>query len=212
MLIAPPPKENSRPRFVVTLFGTEKLIEVQCVKHDDVSEILRGFGLSWSRPSQTWQREIDKCAGPAADRLAEIGVSLLLNQFHVELPDEAGTKIIDRSWEVEHKRWVNVCLKGNFVFRWERNGSIYYQIKKIPGAKYENQRIYVPADMYEYVSDFAEANNFRFTNPAKNRLEELKNSLPLAISISAELLAPKPPVPVVVEVPTVEEVYSEFAD
>lgn len=215
MLLAPPPPTSGpgRPRFIVTLSATDKVIEASSVKDEEVRLIMREYGLAFSRHSMAWQRELDNCSGPAADRLAELATALLSKQFHVELPEEAVKKIVDRSWEVEHKRWVNVSVDGkSFMFRWEDGGSIYYKIKALPGAKYGNRRISVPLEMYEYVEDFAEQNDFRFTNPAKAKLEELKSSLPIVLSISAELLAPKPPVPVVVEVPTVEEVYSEFAD
>lgn len=195
MLLSPPPNENyPHPKPVVGLAADGSTLLIKAIKDDELRLLMYELGFSWNKLEKAWTRVLDACSGPPIDRMAEVAVTLLSAHFMVEVADEVVSKITGRSWEPECKRWVNVTQKGDeFAIRWERNGGIYHQIKRLPGAKYRDSRVFVPAASYEYVEDFAEANGFRFTEAAKNLVEAQKKATTAALVLSLDLLSPIPP-------------------
>ena len=120
-----------------------------------------------------WERNLSELTGTAENRAAELGNKLLSSGFTVQFPSEASKNMaILGDFEPECYRWVQYSkdLSKLFVKWWEKNDSLYYSSKKLPGAKWYRGSMLVSPEFYKEVLDFAETWGFKLTKAAQRAI------------------------------------------
>jgi len=160
-------------------------------KRDDFRVLVKAQGFTWKYPY--WIREMDSLSGLVIDRAAEIGRLLLAHGFIVAFDDQAiREKVITADYEPECRRWVLVG-KGNyagwFKLFWRRSEDCYHEAKKLTGSCYVSPCVMVSPEHYEEVIDFAELNQFRFSDEAVELAQQAHRQRLDALVIDIEMSA-----------------------
>lgn len=154
-------------------------------KDDDLRELVRGVGFKWT-DNRCWARTMDQRCGSSHNRMAETAHLLLDAGFRVRVHDDvAREKTISGDFEAEHTRWIGFNARAIlprflndkeprplFNVSWQRDDDVYEAAKALPGAKYANGSIYVPADSAGAIADFAAKYDFRLTPGAQDTVDK----------------------------------------
>ena len=155
---------------IVKIFASEKNISTIYVKDEDFMKIVKELNYKWNG---AWERNLSELTGTAENRAAELGNKLLSSGFTVQFPSEASKNMaILGDFEPECYRWVQYSkdLSKLFVKWWEKNDSLYYSSKKLPGAKWYRGSMLVSPEFYKEVLDFAETWGFKLTKAAQRAI------------------------------------------
>jgi virulence-associated protein VapD len=163
----------------VAIISVEKLTKITVTfdeKRDDFRKIIKGHGFSWG--DGHWYRNINAINGSVADRVAEVGNALLVENFIIRIFDEElRTKAVEGIYEPEHTRWIQKRTsgkyKGCFALVWKRYHEDFYEVaQKIPTSKWSNPSVVVRPEQFEAVLDFANEYDFRLSQGALELVEE----------------------------------------
>lgn len=147
-------------------------------KREDFRELIRfKLGFKWSGTS--WMRQIGQFNGDIADRVAEVGHRLLAAGFPIRIYDpELRQRAIEGQFEPEPRRWIKRATSGPytgwFQIVWPREDNLYGAARRLPGSRYYQGAVYVPAEQYQQVLDFAEVHGFRLSQGAQELAEEAR--------------------------------------
>jgi len=138
-------------------------------KRQDFKELVNDLGYRWDGSS--FFRKLNEYTGSIEDRAAELGCSLLLNEFSVVFSDKIiQNKSTAGEYVQECKRWILVRSKGKykdwFVIRWFWPEDCYQLSRSLDGSIYDKPFVVVPPEAIEEVTDFARINNFCFSTEA----------------------------------------------
>jgi hypothetical protein len=172
-------------------------------RRDDFKEIVRSLGYAWK--NGCWQRTIDTFAGLPADRLVELGHTLLSRGYPVRVFDDVlRARIVSGAFEPEQTRWITKRVSGAyagcFAIQWSRNEDCYAAARKIKSSKYDAPHVIVPAVQFAQVLDFAERYDFRLSTSAKDLARQAQEDK------EKMLVVAKVPVPTREEIPPVGDV------
>ncbi len=172
-LLKPPGKLASRIAATLTTDGNAMRIGY-ADRDEDFREIVKNHGFRWDRAS--WFRLADVYTGTAADRIADVARELLGAGYMCRVMDaEAHAKVLSGDIEEEHWRWVKVNqsgdYKGWFRLEWEWGADIYTAAKSIPGSRYADKVVHVPASAADEVTDFATQYGFLMDDRATAAVE-----------------------------------------
>ncbi|MFV3077501.1 hypothetical protein [Niveispirillum fermenti] len=146
-------------------------------KNEGFIQAMRILGYSWSAP--LWQRT--PFAGEPADLLAESAHHLLASGFAVRLHDPAArAKALSGAFEREGLRWITggtTTHAGRLVVTWPRHDDFYDAARSLPGSRYRDKRVSVPAARFEEVLDFAETHGFRVHKSALILIDKIRAQL-----------------------------------
>jgi hypothetical protein len=146
-------------------------------KNESFIRVMRSLGYSWSAP--LWQRT--PFAGEPADLLAECAHHLLANGFAVRLHDPAArTKALSGAFEREGLRWITggtTTHAGRLVIIWPRHDDFYDAARSLPGSRYKDKRVSVPAARFEEVLDFAQTHGFKIHKSALILIDKVRTQL-----------------------------------
>lgn len=151
-------------------------------KDEDFREIVKGHGFTWGGFDVGWQRACTNYTGSPLDRAAEMGILLLKAGFIICIyDDELKTKIVNKDYKPEHKRWIHAIAKGDhpgwFGISWEHdNEKIYKAARAIGGSRWSRPYVVIPPYQYEAIQDLAEAYNFKMSNGARELIESAKQT------------------------------------
>jgi hypothetical protein len=164
-------------------------------KRDDFGKVVKGMGCIWQRPY--WEREIDKLAGDATERLIEAGHVLLEAGFNVATEtDELRDAIVAGRFAPEIKRWVLVVKSGEhvnwFALKWDKHSNLYDQAVKLTGARYAPPYVVVPPEHYDQVGDFAEVHKMEMSAAAIALTDKVRDLMLSAIVFSSSDYADMP--------------------
>lgn len=143
-------------------------------KLDRFNDLVKALGYRWEWPF--WQRMLSVRSGTPQDRAAELAARLLEAGYCVEAGAEIEQKAVAGDYALEHRRWVLRKIAGqyvgHFVLEWERDADLYHRALRLTGAKYRDGSLIVPGVSYEEVQDFAEMHGFKFSQAARDLVDE----------------------------------------
>lgn len=185
-----------RPSEPITNLVTEIRIKDDLVtaqypeRNEEFRQLLRGLRFSWENGS--WQRKTNEATGTPLDRAAELGIKLLSAGFPIRVYNEDLQKqILSEQYEPECDRWVFIHNDG-FRIWWDRKTEDFYdEARKLPGSRWisEKRSVYVPAEAFRELQDFAGRYQFRFSAKAQARLIEAAQAFEAAMV--ADIKAPE---------------------
>lgn len=165
----------------VEITFTEEYVKLKFERNEEFRLLVKGLGYTWG--SGTWDRKIGETTGDYKDRVAEIGNRLLNAGFPVMILDnEIRGMAINGEYEEECHRWIYARVKGDYkgwlALRWKGyNDSLYKRARSLPGSRWGSPFVLVRVEHYKVVEEFAELQGFRFTNAAKQLIEEYKKAI-----------------------------------
>jgi len=191
------PEEYYYPGFVEIKIKEDKVIALY-EKNEVFRTIVKKLGYNWNGQ---WEKEIKETTGTPEDRAAELGSHLLNAGFAISILDDAvRNNAACGNYEPECKKWIYRRTGTNkLALNWPKGESeeIYKNARKIPASKWDNPSVIVDVSHYEEVEDFAEIYGFKFTESAKNLINQYKieidsvrnvNIQPITESIEADKL------------------------
>lgn len=157
-------------------------IELVSCFDDKLITLVKSLGYSWCRSSHVWKRDINHLAGSIDDRATELGCHLLSSGFTVELPNqEICKKTVNRDYKLEHTQWILVGHgKYDSWFRlwWKRSENDFWNTSRnfLTDNRYDHKTkcICVPSEHYAEIEDFAQINDFKFSDKALELLNLAK--------------------------------------
>lgn len=186
--------EEQKHNLVAEITVTETGIEaIYPEKNEAFYQIVKALGMEWE--NRRWVRECYFKTGPAVDRAAELGNSLLRAGFPVQIMNpEARQKAIDGTFEPEQRKWILSLIDGEYkgwlAISWPREGTNYYTAaRRLEGSRYAKPYVVVPAANYENVLGFAEVHGFSISPGAQKIIDAAR-----AAKESALVTGAKPPV------------------
>lgn len=178
--------ENAKTEVVAEISIKADKISVIFEKNENFREIVKSLGYEWTG---TWERKINKFNGTAEDRAAELGNKLLNAGFPIMIIDNSiRQNAVDGKYEPEQTRWIyirtNGDYKGSLAINWNsRNERIYDAARRIKGSKYDNQSVVVKVEHYKEVEDFAKMFGFKFSDGAREAIEQHKQRFEASILV-----------------------------
>ena len=179
----------------VEIIADEKIVTAAYPRDDDFIEAAKEAGLSWNRRERRWEHKIRITSGRWQDRAAEFGSALLQRGFAVIIWDDAARRMaIDGSFIYRTERWITANLDDElFVAQWERgNDSLYSELRGLPGARYSNKTISIPASQWRALLDVAGSWDFQLSDGAKSLIKKRQELEAAAIIVDPKSPAPKP--------------------
>ena len=142
-------------------------------KSDEFKIIVKAKKYRWN---DGWTRKITKYCGKIEDRIAEIGNDILNAGFPVSIIDpEIREKAVSGEYEEEIDRWImrytGEKYNGYFSIRTDWCRKMYKESRKVIGSVYHNGVVLVSPENWEELKDFAEINDFSFSEGAKELME-----------------------------------------
>lgn len=199
----------------------DNVISVYFPKPLDIfNSTVYSMGYAWK--NGMWRRKIDKFAGTAEDRAAELGHTLLSNGFFVCIFDESVRfKVANGDFEPEQTRWIMKRSKGDsvgwFAIRWGCNEDFYDAARRIEDSRYSAPNVVVPSEQFEQVLDFADRYDFKLSEAAQIAVQEARKAKESMLLVQAksrkQQKAPAPTKnPPVLAVPASVDIDDELRD
>jgi hypothetical protein len=146
-------------------------------KRDDFRDLVKKFRYQWEG---SWCRQFSQSVD-ICDRAAEICNELLIAGFCIQVAnDKVKDRIIAQSFTPEQFKLISKCVSGaysgQFSFAYPKSESDrwYKEINKLNGCRYADGVLYVPSEQFEEVEDFAECNDFGFSEGALSLISKAK--------------------------------------
>lgn len=158
-------------------------ITVKFEKNELFREIVKKLGYSWDG---IWERKIREVNGTVADRAAELGNKLLNKGFPICILDtDIRNNAINGVYESECKRWIYRRKDTTkFAINWTDYSDMYDQARSLPGAKWDRPSMLVDVAHFEVIEEFAELYGFKFTQSARQMIDEHKESIQKVTPVS----------------------------
>lgn len=146
-------------------------------KRDDFRDVVKQrFCYEWT--GWCWSRCFE--AAVVCDRVAEVAHALLLHGFAVQV-DHTGVQelAIAGTFRPEARRLVSLTSSGVysgwFAFEYPKADDLYGELMSLTAARYVDGRVRIPPEHFAEVEDFAEQNDFEFTQEAHEALEQARS-------------------------------------
>lgn len=150
-------------------------------RNDKYIKIMKSLGYWWDRSRRVWYKRINETTGNVEDRVAELGNTLLNEGFPIKLEDaELRERAISGEYEEEHKKWIIKKVyrgTGCFGIIWRTQRDYYDKARSLPSSRWDPPHVVVRLEHYKAVEEFAEFYGFRFTEKAKQSIEDYKKTL-----------------------------------
>lgn len=169
--------EEKETETIAEITYTNKYIKVDFEKNDKFKEIVKELGYYWN---SGWRKDITSTTGRYIDRAAELANNLLAEGFAVRVPNkEIKEKAISGEFEQECTRWIYARVRGDYkgslAIGWRGFDKNLYNIaRKLPKSRWDRNYVIVEIEYYDLVEEFAELYGFKFTDKAKELIEEYK--------------------------------------
>lgn len=167
-------------------------------RNDDFRQLMRGLGFHWD--GVLWVRVLGVTTGDPVDRLAETAHRIIGAGFMARLYDEeARAKAITGEFSPEQTRWLTKTKGGTYDgwvrIQWPRSDDLYRPAKALPGARYKDGFVYVPAGSIQEAADFAEHYGFSLSAGVRQMLEAHTQ----ALAHGTVITDPRPPAAPIVD-------------
>lgn len=164
---------------IVDITVAEGCVSATYRKDDSFREVVKTLSYSWNGGRSAWCLQIGETTGTAQERAAELGNKLLNAGFAIRIQDpDTLRNAIEGNYEPMTHRWIRAQTNSKgFSIAWSYGDDVYWQARKLPGAKYASSRMLVPAREYEAVLDFAEAYGFHLTPDAQRLVDSLMGTV-----------------------------------
>lgn len=171
--------ENLKHPGVVKIVTSENTIRVSYGKDDAFREMIRSLHYRWDSDARAWSRKIGLRAGSVADRVAELGNTLLNAGFAVCILDaDLRERAIRAEYTPECRRWITYIAEcGKLAISWDREDDLYDRARKLHGAKWSSGQMLVPLSSWDEVLDFGEALGFSVSDIAQREIEVYRSRL-----------------------------------
>lgn len=174
--------ETPKTETVAEIRALENAIEIEFPeKRDDFWQIVKKqLHMEWS--GKCWRRKLIAKNGTPQDRAAEAGHRILAAGFSIRIYDEKIRRgAMAGDYAEECSRWVQKRTKGEytgwFVVSWDRQNEDFYTVaRRLPGSKWSNPYVVVPAEQFEEVIDFAQMYGFKLSSGAQELAEAARNT------------------------------------
>jgi len=151
---------------------------------EQFKKLVKSYHFEWLKNRlHRWGRETgnDESALHCA---AEIGHRLVMAGFVVMPPSTAVAQmILNETYIRERRRWVLVSARagsaGWFSLTWPWEDDLYTEARLVSGSFYDpdNHCVIVPPEQYEEVADFAQTNQFSWSDEAIAVYNEAKRAV-----------------------------------
>lgn len=180
-IIIKPPELNSDE--IVTIRISENKIFCRTAVYDELFyEHIKHWGFSWNSVKRQWIKLISPES--IYDRAAEIGCSLLIEGFIINLDNEKiALKIKNNDFDPEPTRLMDLCLMPEYenylTVTWIREDLYTCVRHNLYGSKYlkKHKIIVVPIYFHQEIYDFAKEYEFLISERAKIKIEEGKKNI-----------------------------------
>ena len=150
-------------------------------KNENFRKLMRNNGFGFV--DGFWKRQIKKLNGTIKDRFIEICYLILKNNFIISIDNDFYIDDIEKgNFEKEQLYWIKANNDYFFINMFYNDG-MYEKAKRLSGSKYNKPDVIVPISNYEEVIDFANINDYKFSEKAKEKLNEYKNKIENALLI-----------------------------
>lgn len=159
-------------------------IHVEFEKNETFRKLVKELGYAWN--GSAWEKKITETTGSAEERAAELGNKLLNAGFPICIYDEeVRQNAIDGNFEPECTRWIlHRKDTTKLAITWkEYDTSLYQKARTLPGAKWHKGAMLVDVAHYLEVEEFAELYRFKFSQAAKQLIDEHKAQLEKALYV-----------------------------
>lgn len=158
-------------------------------KNKKFIEEAKNMGFKWVS-SKGWILYAGEMNGTFENISAELGNHLLNAGFAVRFEtQEILEKAVKGDYEPRCNRWI-AYKDGDFILLWTHSEDVYDKAMTLPRAKYDKTThgVKISDKYFKEMLDFAEQENFKFTEYAKAHIDELKSGklevLPSAKKVS----------------------------
>lgn len=169
--------KNFNEKELVEIIEKDNKIYIKSPKDERLRQVVKSLGYRWGEGSR--YRSVDIQRGSIEDRLAEVASQILALGFGVICTNQKARELaISGEFEPEHRRWITWDDKERKIkLFWEKNESMYLQLRKLPGSRYQDGGILVDISIHEELEDISNLADFRFTEEAREKIESYKNEL-----------------------------------
>lgn len=160
----------------VSIYSSDNRINLKYIKDDTFCRIVKQYEYKFDWVKKVWYKNITERTGNGIDLMAEIGNKLLSSGFRVQFDEfEASQKAINGTFIPECFRWIH--YKEHYLAIKTKTDQEYVKSRKIKSSKWERPFVLVDISMYNEVKDFAETFGYKFTDDAKEAIQNYVNQL-----------------------------------
>lgn len=176
--------EKAISKAPVTIESDDDSVVLKFERNERFIEIAKANGFRWN--GKYWAKKVGQLDGDIQDRVAEIGNILLNAGFGVSIAaSEARAKAIDGTYIPEVQRWVLRADDESVRFYWKyRDKDMFATIKSLPGSKYVDGSIRVPAVHFDAIMDTVRALDFTVSTKANEVMEAARAKVEGAAVVS----------------------------
>ena len=156
---------------------TEDKVILQSDYSKDIVDVMHEIFAKWDKPY--WVIKITDRSGSAIDRGAEMAHKLLQAGIPVKIEnEEVKEKALNGTYEKRQTKWIDISDDmERVIISWgSGDDDLYYESKKLPGAKYKDYKMTVPVSSYRDILDFADLNGCTITDAAMRAIDAFKAS------------------------------------
>jgi len=178
--------EDKKPG-IVKIEYDDSIISARYIKNDEFIEIVKGLWYKWN--GVVWVKKITEYNETWNDRAAELGNKLLASGFTVQFPSEAAKNMaVSGEFSAENDRWVKYNIRtGQLALVWiKRSDILYYNAKRLPGARWKDGSMRVNIEFYKEVEDFADTMGFSISKTAQEEIKRYKSKESRFETVSAK--------------------------
>lgn len=172
--------ENAIHPGVVEIEEEEGYIVARYIKDEDFRRIVKSHSFHWDYDNKLWKRKLSFRTGDYKNYAALIGNALLLEGFSIRiLNKDILNNAVSGKFTPETERWIaRNTENGKLTISWERgNEELYKRAKSLPGAYYRSGQIFVNAEFFNEVLDFAECYGFSISLGAEEAIQKEKEAV-----------------------------------
>lgn len=172
--------KNKTKNLEIEIIMKTHYISIRFPYDKECIDIIHTLHYSWDSSAKEWYLNLDETTGNRFDRVAE-SASYFLDKGYVVKCDctEGRTKLESGDWEPLHMRWIDYNDKTStfFILDRDKNDKVFKHSKTIHGSFYKDYRIQVPEQSVNELNDFAGIFDFKYTDKALNRMNDLQREM-----------------------------------
>ena len=147
-------------------------------KNAQLSTLAHQLHMFWDAESLSYIRRVGEAGAPVADRLAQLGSSLLQAGFSLVVWDrEVREMIRQNTFQPEYPLWIKAGeSERTLEFLYPNNDTLLHRRIRSLGARWNGRLMEIDVWHWETVEEFAQVYRFRVTKEARKKVEEWRKA------------------------------------